>query len=212
MGADFICSIAALPTTFDGRPVEDLNVLQSRITKDVIDKFRWVFDETQPWIVIPDQFATDFENQTASDHMVATVLTDIINTVCGCDEQNFIVDSMIENSYISSWFNFRNCTEIRPKGMRYLLSGGVSWGDNPTDEMAAISILDELALFDEMFPNTCLNQPITSSSTQKYAIPAALHELGAIEALLDNETALDQLGIMEVQNRVNVARSKLTTE
>lgn len=125
MGADFMVAIAALPHRSDGKHV-DLTVEQA--TKIIHSRIAGIDD---------------------------AVLYDLLDLYRGLDGDDTIDkdrDSLLwlaGDMCKEALGNNRDTTVREIGGRYYLLTGGMSWGDTPTDSFDNVGLMGDLAVFDE---------------------------------------------------------------
>lgn len=126
MGADLLLSATTLPHRADGTLVDDdelvLRVIQARLDALSDETVDRVVDNWEPMLELSD---------------------DDLRTHCTGWAQDVL--AALNRGY-------RTCTTMTLGGQTYLFSGGLSWGDDPSDEWTAVGIVGELGLFDEPIP------------------------------------------------------------
>ncbi|ROR76122.1 hypothetical protein SAMN06295974_3730 [Plantibacter flavus] len=163
MGADMLISAASAPVyRADANgvqaPVDDHAVLFTRVTPAVINDVIEIiaFREDHTFGVFIDDTLTEeqlhaFDVAYDSDDLtpgsreaIARELLDaLFNTLFSLTDDGSFGGHNPEVAIIDVPFGYR--TRV------LLVSGGLSWGDQPTDASAPIDFLGELALFDEPF-------------------------------------------------------------
>lgn len=209
MGADMLLVSVQAPMTEEGVQLTDFNLLRHRVTAATVQRAKDVFAETEPWGVVPQDMATRITDGTVTDLDWEHLVLDLVHALfCGQTKTITLSDGSVRPAHWADEGIYeRQITEYTLKGITYVMTGGLSHGDYPTEMCEVVNFLDQLALFDELFPASA--GAILPRGPQG-AIPKALEQIERIDDLLDGETSLDALGIMEVQNRIEEARKSLS--
>lgn len=124
MGADMVIAVAAAPVLADGTPVVDVEVL----TRCAAAAFHSAVVAGQ---VDPESYwdLVDADEPTVPEIAVA-------------------LDGWIRDGGLFG----RDVTTITVDGRMFVASGGLSWGDAPTDAFSFLCLLDDIGAFTEPIP------------------------------------------------------------
>lgn len=125
MGADMLLAIAASPRMTSGGSDASVDVLCTRVKGRAAAAASEGNLETE---LYPELF--EDSSGRAAD-LAADALT-----------------SWLRNGGLES----REVAHVRIGGREYIATGGLSWGDSPTDAFSYVSLLDDIHAFDEPLP------------------------------------------------------------
>lgn len=121
MGADMVIAVAAAPVRADGMPVVDVGVLARRAS-------------------------TAIQSAAAAGQVDPEGYWDLIDT----DEPTVAEIAAALDGWIRDGGLFgRDVTTITVEGRVFVASGGLSWGDAPTDAFSYLCLLDDIGAFTE---------------------------------------------------------------
>jgi len=133
MGADFIHSVCPLPANVTDEIKEEINLRVCRISNDIAHSILEEFHHD--W---GGEVRERIEERLGEQHLFG--LNDITNTFKKEMAQEIINEALEEVVYDQ---NRRDIGHMFLEHRWWLVSGGMSWGDPPTDAMRYIDIIDE---------------------------------------------------------------------
>jgi len=123
MGADFVYSICRIPYTGDG---------------DVLFSGKTVAN------VIKQRFLKIDREEVLSNLEDCGIYCD------GEDFESFVSEKAEEISdFLESGWNFRDTATLVLEGRHYYITGGMSWGDTPTESYDVIALIEALGITEE---------------------------------------------------------------
>lgn len=121
MGADMVIAVVAAPVSGDGTPVVDMEMLARRAT-------------------------ITFQSAASAGQVDPEGYWDLVDT----DEPTVAEIATALDAWIRGGGLFgRDVTTITVEGRMFVASGGMSWGDAPTDAFSYLCLLDEIGAFTE---------------------------------------------------------------
>ena len=129
MGADLVITFHPAPTTTTGQPLITVTDAQRA---EVERRIRAINPDPETIVsIIADHYCVDDE-ATADE-----VITEMVDAVC---------------DYLSGWQNSRNSQWVIIKDDLYVITGGTTWGDDPSEHWTAACFVERHGIFDEPFP------------------------------------------------------------
>jgi len=132
MGADFLCSVCPLPDVTEGLK-EEISLRVSRIKEDTVNNLLETFHHD--WKTEVDD---RIEEKFGEEHLFE--LDDIKNIFKKEIAQELINDALDEVIYLQ---DRRDTGHMFLEHKWWIISGGMSWGDEPTEAMRYIDIIEE---------------------------------------------------------------------
>ena len=132
MGADFVCSICPLPEVTDELKKKiglRISGLSNKIIDNLLNSFHHNWDE---------EVRNRIEQALGEEHLFK--LDDIKNTFKKEIAQELVRDALEEVIYLK---NRRDIGHMFLEHRWWIISGGMSWGDEPTEAMRHIDIIEE---------------------------------------------------------------------
>ncbi len=135
MGADFVLAVCPLPSGVDGRSVRDeINNRLNNISEATVDYLLESYHHD--W---EGEVEDVMENHLEEDHLFK--VNDLKITLKKEMAQRILQEALDEVIYQHS--NRRDVGTIMIEGKWWIASGGMSWGDAPTEAMYYIEMLEE---------------------------------------------------------------------
>jgi len=132
MGADFVCSICPLPEVTDKLKSEidsRISNLNNKIINNILESFHHNWEE---------EVGERIEDKFGEEHLFE--LDNIKSFFKKEIAQELVRDALEEVIYLKGR---RDIGHIFLEHRWWLVSGGMSWGDEPTEAMRHIDIIDE---------------------------------------------------------------------
>ena len=140
MGADFVFSMCPLPSYLNEGVKEEISYrIKNLPLQNVImflDRFHYNFEEEVESRINGDFLTEDdlFNIDTLKEKFMRDIVSEMLDEAL--DEVIYSVDFR------------RDTATIDLSGKRYVISGGMSWGDNPTEAMSYIEMLEESGILE----------------------------------------------------------------
>lgn len=122
MGADMLLAIAASPVTSSGSPATLMDEVCIRVRDRVVAAFAAGDVEAEFFVELLE------EGQSVTADTVTDALT------------RWLRDGGLQS---------REVAHLRINNRQYVATGGLSWGDSPTDAFSYVSLLDDIRAFDQ---------------------------------------------------------------
>jgi len=149
MGADLLLTYAPVPRWRWKEPgkVAGLSYVQSREVVNI-----WDWSQGEPPRLTEDGALVRAGVQARIAELPDQRLADAWDEATGCD----IADEENPREYLLRCFDDvtvggRDIAVMQIEGKRYYFTGGMSWGDDPTDSYQKVSLLSSTGLLDEPF-------------------------------------------------------------
>ena len=136
MGADFVYAICKIPTNTEGEFVDFGEALDRAIVKR-------------------------FRNVALNKDLLLETVEDCGIYVTESQEEDYesLVSDLATNvaAFVSTAWQSRDISSIKIDGKYYWITGGMSWGDSPTDSYDIVNLIDSLGITKETFTAKELN-------------------------------------------------------
>lgn len=167
MGADYLRCVCAWPTLHDGTTMD---VTNPRHRELIFDRFKEMLaNERIPYVYAFEECTDPAEDADAFDDEATVIFGDKL------DELN-------------DTFTSREVTTLEIDGRLYMETGGMSWGDDPTEAFPILSFFDDLGIFQAPFvdPHSQLSQLLAAIPDIDEILDEMVHEAKAEEAAAIN--------------------------
>jgi hypothetical protein len=144
MGADFLLYCCEEPTDYEKAKViaiQRISVMSGAVLDDIADDVLW--QEA-------DNIKEDFEDKSLSleekdlyklDELLSEKVRSMVRASLEEGVSNILGDALLHR---------RDLTSMKLNGTTWLFTGGMSWGDLPTDSCSILNLIDQAGLFNGM--------------------------------------------------------------